>query len=124
MTDRCITFEGRSQTFYRSVVMLFGLGSPDKCFPARPGIWRAAATDKSSNLCLHTGLVRTDIGSLLEPPVAGLKVLSVAAALRLPGSHAHFAEREQEFGESQAGRENLGLGPQAKIPGLGLETRL
>jgi len=49
------------------------------------------------NLCIHTGLVRTNIASLLEPAVD---------CLPSGRSHAHFAERKQEFGESQAGDSN------------------
>ena len=41
-----------------------------------------------------------------------------------PQSHADFAKREQEFGESQAGDWILGMGSQAKIPDLGFETRM
>ena len=36
---------------------------------------------KSRKLCLPTGLESTDIGSLPESPVTGLKVLSVTAVL-------------------------------------------
>jgi len=35
-------------------------------------------------------------------------------------SHAYFAERKHKFGESQAGTEILGMGPQAEISGLNL----
>ena len=34
-------------------------------------------------------------------------------------SHAHFDERVLEFGESKARVEILGMGLQAKIPGMG-----
>jgi len=70
--------------------------------------WISAATEEGGHildfwtLCLHMGLVRTTLGSLIESPVLEIKP---RIGLWHPRSHAYFAEHEQEFCESQS--ENL-----------------
>jgi len=80
-------------------------------------------TSLNSGLCVCTRV------SCAPPLARSLSLLlrrSRTGLWYLPSgrSHAHFDEREMEFGESPAGVEILGMGSQAKIPGMGFETRM
>jgi len=84
--------------------------------------WRAGATDPSL-ITATTGsrslqkLVRTR-------PVCKYRVRNSRMGLWPSGrSHAHFAEREQKFGELRAVDRILGMTSQAKISSLEFETR-
>jgi len=81
-----------------------------------PDGYRLPLLDPQS-LCLHTCLVRTTIGSLLQPPVAEVS-RSVAAALPC---HAHFATRKENPRGILISR-IFGMGSQAKIPDHGIRS--